>query len=66
LAHGLSWYETLALASFGWWPVVLPGLLLLARWGWRRQARHWTGWLVMVPALVAALVVGLAAFDLRE
>jgi hypothetical protein len=61
LQHDLSWYDTLALAAFRLWPVVLPLLLWLAWYGWRR--RHWTGWLILVPAVMAAVVVTLAAID---
>lgn len=59
--HGLNWFEALVLAAFRFWPVVLPALLGLAWYGWRR--RHWTGWLILVPAVMAAVLVTLAAID---
>ena len=61
--HGLSWYDVLALASFGLWPVLLPVLLLLAWYGWHRQHRHWSGWLILLPAVMAAVLVAFAAMD---
>jgi hypothetical protein len=63
LHHGLSWYDVLALASFGFWPVVLPALLALAWLGWRLSRRHWWGWPLLALALAAALLVFFAALD---